>query len=334
MTEETPILSEFFVQVVRLGPCEPIEGADSLLLTHVYDYPVVIRKDGLKEGDLAVYIPIDAIVNTGLPEFAFLGKHSRIKAKRLRGVYSQGLLIPARPEFSEGQDVQAELGITKYDPEVELASTGGRAIRGPKLHYPHYSVASIRRYSNVLEEGEEVVLTEKLHGANCRVVFTEGQLWVGSRHQWKEWSPSCTFWRAVPKFLDTGAYAGSLATILENEAPDLCFYGEAYGQVQDLKYGAEKGQSFFRCFDIYDPKKGWLDYLDYVILCDRLGLARVPVLYQGPWHADLRQMAEGQSTLANHVREGFVVRPVRERYSRRLQGRVLLKAVGEGYNTR
>ena len=61
----------------------------------------------------------------------------------------------------------------------------------------------------------------------------------------------------------------------------------------------------------------------------------MPTLYVGPWlgfdaHKDL---AEGKSTIAGHVREGFVVKPTKERYADRF-GRVILKLVGEGYNLR
>jgi ATP-dependent RNA circularization protein (DNA/RNA ligase family) len=73
----------------------------------------------------------------------------------------------------------------------------------------------------------------------------------------------------------------------------------------------------------------YLDYDDFVALCDKLGLERVPELYRGPWSEDLKKLAEGQSTLADHIREGFVVKPVKERHEH--CGRVVFKMVGESY---
>ncbi len=55
-------MSEFHVQVVRVGPFHPHPNADTLNVTKVFDYTVVTKKDVLKEGDLAVYVPVDAVV--------------------------------------------------------------------------------------------------------------------------------------------------------------------------------------------------------------------------------------------------------------------------------
>jgi len=57
----------------------------------------------------------------------------------------------------------------------------------------------------------------------------------------------------------------------------------------------------------------------------------VPTLYRGPWSESLRYLAEGKTTMpgADHVREVFVVKPIKERMMRGL-GRVFLKFVGEG----
>lgn len=68
-----------------------------------------------------------------------------------------------------------------------------------------------------------------------------------------------------------------------------------------------------------------------------LELPVVPVLYRGPWSQDLRSHAEGETTLVGftfrpyHVREGMVVKPVVERFSEELGGRVILKLHGEGF---
>ena len=61
-----------------------------------------------------------------------------------------------------------------------------------------------------------------------------------------------------------------------------------------------------------------------------------PVLYRGPWQGldAHRHLAEGRTTIGDgHVREGFVVKPVVERFDDRI-GRVILKLHGEGYLTK
>jgi hypothetical protein len=75
----------------------------------------------------------------------------------------------------------------------------------------------------------------------------------------------------------------------------------------------------------------YLDVDDFLALAKKLELPTVPLLYRGPWRQELRSLAEGKTMLgADHVREGFVVRPVKERFDERVQ-RVVLKYHGEGY---
>ena len=122
---------------------------------------------------------------------------------------------------------------------------------------------------------------------------------------------------------------------LENKLkahPDIALYGEVYGQVQDLKYGTKQGELLFAAFDAYDAKAGkYYDYDDFVSFCDEISVPRVPVLYRGPWSDEHWVMAEGKSTIAPvHCREGFVVRPTKERWHDKY-GRVIFKLVGTDY---
>lgn len=82
----------------------PIEGADRIELAMINDWPVVIAKDvGHKVDDKIVYCEIDSFLPIE-PEFEFLRKSSykkmddiegfRLKTRRLKGVYSQGLILP------------------------------------------------------------------------------------------------------------------------------------------------------------------------------------------------------------------------------------------------
>jgi hypothetical protein len=91
--------TEFHVEVVKLGKILDLENSTSLSITNVLDgFPCIIKRGSFKEGDLAIYIPIDSIVDTKMPEFQFLNKgkrYRRIKALKLRGTFSMGLLIPA-----------------------------------------------------------------------------------------------------------------------------------------------------------------------------------------------------------------------------------------------
>lgn len=320
-------MSEFHVNVVRIGEIEKHPNADALSITRVHGgYPVLFRSGEYKPGDLAVYVPIDSIVPADDPRWDFLAGHRRIRAKRLRGVFSMGLLTAADPTWNEGDDVAAALRMEKYDPE-EPAHTGGARVIGegdepdPGL-MPVYDIEGLRRHRNALADGEEVVLTEKIHGENARYLFDGERLWVGSHKRIKKDRPDSQWWQA--------ARACDLETKLR-EVPGLAFYGEVHGYTKGFAYGVAPGSRGLRFFDALDTKtRMWLDAGEFFCLCMQLGLPTVPVLYRGPWSWDLVEHANGSSTLGAHIREGFVVRPVRERSTHSLP-RVILKMHGEAF---
>jgi hypothetical protein len=350
-------MSDFLPRAVKIGVIEKHPNADNLSITNVEGSPVIIKTGDFQEGQLASYIPVDSIV-PDLEAWAFLKGNRRIKARRLRGVFSMGLLAPLPPgSWSEGDDLLAALGIVKYVPEAEREALQefwtGPKIKGwgpifwakklyyywkfgrvkqtgtPKFPFPEYTdIESLRKHGKILQEGEEVTLSEKIHGSNARYGFNRGKLWVGSHHQFKgrPKAAGCVdnFWRA--------AFNANLETKL-SKAPGIAFYGEVYGKVQKGFFYDKPGDVRVRFFDAMNLKT--LKYLDrdgFVDLCNKLDLEMVPELYRGPWSNSLKTLAEGQSTLAKHIREGFVVKPVKERYDRKL-GRVILKMVGEGYLT-
>src|SRR5438128_12699518 len=101
------------------------ENADSLSIVDIFGYTVCVRTADWKDGDFGAYIPPDSVV-PDTPEFAFLAGKTRIKAKRLRGVVSFGLLMPAPPGGKIGDDVAELMGVTHYEP---LIQNGGETTR-------------------------------------------------------------------------------------------------------------------------------------------------------------------------------------------------------------
>lgn len=315
-------MSEWHVQVVQLGKIGKHPNADTLSITQIHDgYPCIFRTGDFKEGDLAVYVPVDSIVPIEDSRFSFLAGHPRIKAKKLRGVFSMGILVAPNADFVLGQIVHEPLGITKYEPDTRYTLKGDNE-KDPGFIPIYTDIESYRKYPKVIKQGEEVILCEKLHGSSARYLVKEDRLWVGSHKMIKKDTEGSLWW--------TVAHQYDLATKLAT-APDKVFYGEVYGQVQDLKYGAKQNELFLAIFDVFDIQKGlYLDWDNVVELCVGLGLPTTPLLYRGPWHPDFISMANGPSTLADHTREGFVIRPVTERWDLEV-GRVILKLVGEDY---
>ena len=314
-------MSEFRINVVRIGEIVPHMNADRLEITRVFDYPVIIAKGEFRSGDLAVYIPVDSVVPENDTRWAFLGDHRRIKARKLRGVFSMGLLTKADPAWQEGQDVREILQITKYEP-IETFSTGGENEACP-FEFPVYTdIEGFRRWLNLLVEGEHVSISEKIHGANGRFLYKDGRLWIGSHKQVKRRDPNNLWWKMALHY--------DLENKLKNY-PDIVFFGEVFGCVQDLKYGHSNGKTSLAFFDaMYLNNRQYLSMDEFKTLADLLGLILVPSLYEGSWSKELLGLAEGKSLFGDHVREGIVIRPVQERWDEKI-GRVILKYLGEGY---
>jgi RNA ligase (TIGR02306 family) len=317
-------MSDHTIEVVRIREIEPHPNADTLGIVRVHGYTCCVRLGEWQPGDLVAYIIPDSIVDTTRPEFAFLEGHPRIKVKRLRGVYSRGLLVHAPEGLSEGDDAAEALGITHYEPEATLG--GGDSGPGPAGFRPKYEVESLYRFPDLLFPGEEVVATEKLHGANARYCYADGRFWSGGKTGWKTESANSPWWRALKQ-------CQPLLTFLE-AYPNLVAYGEIYGAVQDLKYGTRPGEIRLALFDFWDyASVRYLDFDHAYGLAKDAALPWVPVLWRGPYAREaVLALADGESAMpgAKHLREGIVVRPVVERMDP-ARGRVHVKIVSNRY---
>lgn len=353
-------MSEFYTEVIKVGPVSPLPNSDNLSITDVMGgYPCIFKNGTLKEGDLAVYISVDALVPTDRPEFSFLAKDAkyeggpaRIKAIRLRGTFSMGLLIPAAPEFKLGQNVQKELGIEKYLPPAErepgqanvkkerrkgtwysyawyLITTffKGKPPKPPSL--PYYDIEGIRKYKGLFQDGEEVVLTEKIHGSNAVYVNVGKKFFARSRTVFR-YGDDDNYNKIAKKY--------NLKESLK-KYPNYALWGEIYSASiqKGFDYGVPQAEGIrFAAFDVLDTTTNkYLDYDDFLAFCEKIDVPVVPELYRGPWKPELIELAEGKTVMpgADHVREGFVAKPVKERFAEHF-GRVILKLHGEGFLTK
>ncbi|WP_181696405.1 RNA ligase (ATP) [Nocardia sp. GTS18] len=339
----------------------PHPNADRLELAQVGLYRAVVAKGQFVTGDHAVYIPEQAVVPDPLiVELGLTGKlagaqRNRVKAVRLRGEVSQGIVCT--PSALSGTDLAAaaeartdfaaELGVTKWVPPVPV-SMSGQVEPAPDL-LRWIDVENIKRFPDIFTEGEPVVATEKIHGtafllthlrAEDRVLVSSKG--IGGRSQALIRTEGNLYWRAVHSHrLDEAAR--KLAHALDADRVGL--FGEVFGAgVQDLHYGASAAQDDtlgFALFDLAVEQAGapvrWLDHHEIGSLLGELGLEipRVPVLYEGPYDAELLlKLAEGTETVSGtggNIREGLVVRAASERYSPVLGGRAIGKIVSDAY---
>lgn len=305
-------------EVIKIDRVEPHPNADTLGIVKVWGYSVCVRLQDWKEGDIAVYVQPDSIL-PDKPEYAFLDGKLRIKVKKLRGVVSQGLLLPAPAGMLPGEDAAGVLGITRYEPPLPGVNTSSPdSPNPPDIICPVYDVENWYRYQYAFTEGEKVIITEKIHGASARF-YNDGQtIHVGSRKRW---------------VLNDGKNAWSQAL---NNCPWLVdwlkrfsgyvVYGEIFGPIQDLKY--DRKETDLRVFDVYHAKTG-----SFINFCEDFtkDLLWVPVLAEGSYSDDLATaFSEGQSTLGGCIREGVVIRSLYPSFHPEI-GRKILKVVSNEY---
>lgn len=399
-------MSEFKVQVLRINEVLEHPNADRLNLNKIGDYITISNKheDGsarYKAGDLVVYIPEAAIVpdwllqkmgfwNEAENKGSLSGKDgNRVKAMKLRGIVSQGIMYPLDHRvhgFSdsdgcsfmldstgtlkvvyEGDDVADSLGITKYEPRVpahmagEVANIHGRTVK--------YDIENFKRYPDILQDGEEVVMTEKLHGT-----FLGFGWWPGLDHPdlpgdvfafskglgaqglvFKDNEANqFNIYLQTAKGFELGGRLKSALKRFDHDtfesfwtAP-IFLFGEIFGAgVQDLQYGLKA--KTYRVFDVWmgDPTGGrFLNVDEKVALVRAINtsvsaesmvltprpIEMVPILYRGPFSKDVMlEHTKGKTTFGGaHIREGVVITPVVERRHEEI-GRVILKSVSDDY---
>ncbi|MEU2715213.1 RNA ligase (ATP) [Streptomyces sp. NPDC007205] len=331
-------------------------NADALELAQVGLYRAVVARGAYRTGEAAVYIPEQSVLPAGLIEELGLtgrlagGEANRVKAVRLRGELSQGIVC--RPKAladvdlvraaAEGTDFAEQLGITKWVPPIP-PTMNGEVESAPDL-LPWVDIENVQRYPDIFTPGEPVVLTEKLHGSACLLTYVadEGRVYVSSKGfgakslALKE-DPRNLYWRAI-RGHGVAEVAARLAERLG--ARRVGVFGEVYGAgVQDLSYGADGRRDTlgYAAFDVSAEVDGTVRWLDAAELLEA-ELPVVPRLYAGPYDIDrVLEFASGRETVSGrelHLREGVVIRPAVERYSAVTGGRAIAKAVSPAYLTR
>ena len=331
-------MNGFVAPMVKVA-IEPHPNADRLEVASVNGYNCIVEKGAFKTDDLAVYIPEQAIVPDDiLEEIGLTGrlagsKKNRVKAIKLRGVLSQGILYPSIGKrltgkgFVEGADLANELSLMKYEPEIPPQFRG--SVR--RLDFlMTFNVENIQKYPDLFKDGEEVIFTEKLHGTLIRISHLNGQFYISSKGMGAKGlvfteKGKTVYHRAFERYEED---LESIKAELMRE--DFTIFAEVYGRgIQDLTYGSELNM---RVFDMHTSGE-YLSYEEIGGYLDGTRLEQVPLVYWGKFSQEkLKEHTGGDSKMpgAEHIREGIVIRPVPEREYKNL-GRVILKSKSEQY---
>jgi hypothetical protein len=241
-----------------------------------------------------------------------------------------------------GEDVAELLGITRHVPEFDAEPTAAETEATPKRKFPRslkgwfywglrqlglrnaggrsyaeevnfsspeYDVNAFKNATRVtFREGEQVTVTEKIHGSNARYVFIpdndklpthlqlDGKFYAGSHRQWKRTGDN-VWWNASTRFKFIEEWC--------IQHPRQVLYGEVGPTQKGYRYGADKDETFFFAFDVYNSETGEWSWPGNV------GIeSTVPVLYAGPYSKDIiAKFVDGPSVVpgAKTIREGIVI---------------------------
>jgi RNA ligase (TIGR02306 family) len=341
-------MSTIKVEVCEILEIKPHHNADALELATVQGWQMCVKKGVHQPGDLVVYFEQGTVLTKEVADrlnvATYLSEKTDINGDRvlvvhrikLRGEPSFGLVVHPESGMKLGEDVAEFYSATKYFPPIK-AQAGDSATDDP--YFPRYTnLENMRSYPKLLEEGELIIATEKVHGSNCRVGF----VWHSDEEQPTIMAGSRTLRRKEPEdpiemvaniywFPHILIGVKNLLANLQNQGhKQAILYGEVYGQgIQAYTYGEKRMN--FRAFDLMLDGK-YVDYPIFKSLCDRHQVDQVPLVYEGAFSLEvIKGFSDGDSLIGGtHGREGVVVKPMVERADPKF-GRVILKYIGDRY---
>lgn len=323
--------------------------ADTLSIVDVDGYTVVVRTADFINTDRGVFIPPDSIVPQ-TSKFAFLTptrnhndltlKQRRITLKKLRGVFSYGLLLPCDNSIPIGTDVTEDWQIDRYNPieppTVHIGDsknpykyiTNKKYLISSPCDIPTYEIENFRKFGSKFLE-KPVIGTEKIHGAFFRITYHRRfkgfflnlmslgskRLFLGSKSFWR--NDQNTWWTQA---LSQNKWIGDLAV----KHPSIVFMGEIFGQKiqKELDYGYTGNKIGLRLFEGYNKEYNcYMDKLEFFNLVGndlnikvRVGSSDngylAPLIYTNlkcNTEKVIEEMSRGKSfILSTQIREGIV----------------------------
>ena len=325
---------------------EPIEGADKIEVVRIKGWRVVVGKGEFKEGEVVLFFETDSALNPWDLRYEFLKERCykkfmlhgklfdeclRLRTIRLRGVYSQGLVMKT-DLFCEvrnkkvGEDCTLELAVRHYDEVAEKAvrvmehaKPGNAKGLFPSSIIPRTDEERVQNLEDevlIKHADEPLEVTEKKDGSSCTIFFSpsyraDDPFGVCSRNFELKDEGDGIYWKLCHKF----DLEHKLPAYCQEHNCELALQGEIIGpgvngnhdSLSDFDY------QIFRIWDIKNQK--WLTCNERYKVCKDLNIPHVPVLeVKTLKDFDLDRdkillYAEGY-TAAGHEREGVVFKSI------------------------
>jgi RNA ligase (TIGR02306 family) len=316
--------------VAKIDEIKEIVGADKIEQARIGGWNCIIQKGEYNVGDLVVVATTDAVIPESLSNAMnvtnYLRKGQRVRTVKLRGVYSECLIIPITYILQgvkrvEGADVMELLGIFKYEPPVKQVTLGsGRKIRyqdNPNF-LVYYKFPNQKNVPEMFNEEDYVQITRKIHGTNARYGIVK-------KIKLSLWDKVKKFFRVADKWIDYEFVVGShnvekgsdsqgfYETNVWYEVADkyeikkkmwdyvkkyppgemgsgITLYGEIYGAGIQKGYDYGLNEIKFEGFDVMWDGEYLSTFATKNVIINSLNLPHVEELYFGKWCKEVQDM--------------------------------------------
>ena len=316
--------------VTTINEVKPIPGADNIEVVVAGGWNCITKKGEYDVNDLVIIATTDAIIPQELSDDMsvtnYLRKGGRVRTVKLRGVYSECLIIPfgyaeklthPKAKWAEGADMMDLFKIYKYEPPaVQIQLSSGRKIKyhqNPNFGV-YYKFPNAKNVSGMFTEEDNVQITRKLHGTNARYgivkkaklsfwdkvkkFFRLADEWIDyeyvyGSHNVEKGSDSQGFydtdvWRTVADKYDI---KNRLWTYVKRHTPEIIgngviLYGEIYGPGIQKNYDYGLKDIEFAGFDLQEDGKYEGTIRAKHVIVEVLSLPHVPELYIGRWNQE------------------------------------------------
>ena len=314
---------------------DPIPGADRIEIATVGGWKVVTQKGLYAIGSLVAYFELDSLIPRR-PWSLFLFKDNRelyrLKSVRLKGALSQGLLVPIAeiPELTgrdlkEGDDLTEILGIAKW--EMVLPPQLAGMVKG---NFPSFLLKTdeprLQSNRGVLAEilDVPVYVSMKLDGSSFTAYRKDGVFGVCSRNLDLKEEGGDAYWSAAKSYLLDDRLPDGYAVQCELVGPG----------IQGNKLGLAKPE--LRVFNVWNIAAArHLDFDPFnTFVREVLAMETVPILDSGIFNRSIDEWltyADKQDYANGGPAEGIVVRPLIERHSEALNGRLSFKVISNRF---
>lgn len=331
-------------------------SADNLVIARAGLFQLVVRKDVYKDGDLIVFAPKRSILPEAIrPDYntptgasylsilpvkeddALFQIHCRVSSFPLKGIESEGVTINSEyvakcfnqegktlEELYEenilkiGDDISEKLSIQEFKAPIPK-ELEGKLFRIPPAHIRKHDVESGILYGEEFQEGEDVIVTEKIHGSQMDMLWIDGNFYVSSKNLLADdlaiiEDENNIYWKSIiqDKYF--------VRNLIFEKIPGafVQIFAEVIPCQKKYSYGFTADKPVFRIYRME------IDHIDIgkdkiIELFPELKSYMVPELYRGPYNkkviTEIVQQQEKVSGKELHNSEGGVLEPLKPRKS-------------------